>query len=90
MKSIYKYPLDPGDSFIWMPEGAQILCVQTQRESPQIWALVDPNETKMEARQIRTYGTGHDVPDDPGKYIGSFQLASGSYVFHVFDHFGDS
>ena len=83
MKVIWKYAIPNLENVIAMPEGAKVLCVHTQRGEPQIWALVDPNAPKV-TRTIHIHGTGHPVPDDPGTYIGTIQLACGGLVFHVF------
>ena len=83
MKQIWKFELGP-DAKIEMPLGANILCVQTQYDKPQIWALVDPTARTIR-RRFRTYGTGHIMPVNPGEYIGTFQLHNGSLVFHVFE-----
>jgi len=85
MKTIYKYQLFAGHDVMEMPKGAQVLTVQAQNDKPHIWALVDPYESSVEARRFGVYGTGHDMPDDLGPYIGTFQLEGGSLVFHVFD-----
>jgi hypothetical protein len=81
MKTVWKYPLEP-DAQVEMPKGAMILDVQTQAGTPTLWALVDPKAAK-EIRRFRTYGTGHDVPDNPGKFIGTVQIDW--LVFHVFE-----
>jgi hypothetical protein len=86
MKQIWKWALTPNCA-ISMPIGAEVLCVQTQNNLPCLWALVspDPGELGYEHRHFRTYGTGHYMPDNPGKYIGTFQLNNGVLVFHVFE-----
>jgi len=89
-KTIWKYVLTP--TFypsIEMPEGAIPLFVSTQEKLPGVeeacmWALVDPG-AKKEMRLFSIYGTGHDMPVDPGIYIGSFQFQKGVLVFHVFE-----
>ena len=48
-------------------------------------ALVDP-DAKLVDRDISIHGTGHPLPNDPGTYIGTFQLQGGAFVFHAFDH----
>lgn len=63
---IFKYPL-PGLSVameISMPDGARILCVQTQNGVPCIWALVDPSNP-MIRRGLSVVGTGSDVEHMP-------------------------
>jgi hypothetical protein len=82
--TIWKYEIIPTDAQeIEMPEGARILCVQVQNDTPYIWALVNPAAVKC-GRRLRIVGTGHTVFGDPGAYIGTFQFANG-LVFHVFD-----
>lgn len=66
-----------------LPVGARILSIQTQDDGePYLWALVDPYAPAKEV-SFETYGTGWDVPDDPGTYIGTYQEVD-TYVWHVF------
>lgn len=92
---VWKYELKPneGDSLLvtlLMPKGAQVLTVQMQGATPQIWALVDPNAPK-EVREFQVVGTGHTFePRACLKYLGTFQLENGAFmsptfVFHVFE-----
>lgn len=83
MKTIWKWTLKPACE-ISMPDKAKILTVQVQNGEPQLWATVDTNEPTV-LRKFCTYGTGHTLPDNPGEFIGSFQLADGALVFHVFE-----
>lgn len=85
-KRIYKYPLPVvDDPDIAMPEGARMLTVQTHGGQPFIWALVD-TDADMEPRGFRVLWTGHPFPDAERWpiYVGTFQLAGGGLVFHVF------
>lgn len=84
MKTIYKWTLAPGEQNILMPTGAEILCVQMQGSHPQLWALCDPHQP-TQPRAITICGTGHHMPDQPGRYVGTFQMHDGSLVWHVFD-----
>lgn len=86
MKTIWKFEFSTVDNpVVAMPRGAEILCVQTQRERPCLWALVDPGQP-MQDRHLRVYGTGHPVEVvDEVNYIGTYQLHGGSLVFHVFE-----
>lgn len=92
-KTIWKFELETTDNQkIQMPVGAEILTVQTQNETPCLWALVDPNEAK-EDRFIEIFGTGHPIGYDMDvdvdrKYISTYQLHGGSLVFHVFEYTG--
>lgn len=83
MNTVWKYKLPP-DNILQMPRGARILCVHAQRDTICLWALVNQQHTK-EARLFRVYGTGHEVPDDPGTYLGTVHLQDGALVFHVFE-----
>lgn len=81
MNSVFKYVLEMRDTqTISMPKGAIPLTVQMQRETPCLWARVDPNLAD-EPVEIRIAGTGHPLYS-VGAYIGTFQ--DGPLVFHVF------
>jgi hypothetical protein len=82
---IWKFELPVRDiAAVEMPEGARILCVQTQFNKPYVWALCDQERAAV-SRRFAIYGTGHATPDDPGEYIGTFQIDGGHLVFHVFE-----
>ena len=86
MKTIFKYPLTLSEQGIEMPEGAQILTVQVQNNTPYLWALVSPS-SPTELKRITVLGTGHSIIEDKFlAYIGTFQLDCGELVFHVFEH----
>ena len=97
MKSVYKYILDycwnvPGNPCypytIKLPKGATILsCGVQNKENVYIWAKVDPNQTETVETKFYIFGTGWDIPDeiDNGlRFIGTYMLNDGMYVFHVF------
>jgi len=84
MKRVFKYPfLVEGAFEIALPAGAEVLSVQVQRETPCIWALISTEEPAV-PRRFRLVGTGQPV-DFAGRFIGTFQLASGALVFHLFE-----
>jgi len=83
---IYKYTLSITDEqTVELPLGAKILSIQTQGEMPQLWALVNDLQERKQSRRIRICGTGHQIPDSPGEYLGTFQMHDGSLVFHAFE-----
>lgn len=85
MKSIWKFPLQITDEqTLEIPKYSEMLAVQVQNGVPCLWARVDPTASK-ETRKIITHGTGHQVPPATGQYIGTYQVAGGDLVFHVFD-----
>jgi hypothetical protein len=90
MRTIHKFSVSAadvgisGEFEVEMPRNADILCVQTQNDHPQIWAIVD-DAAKLEIRRLVVVGTGWDLPADLGRgeYIGTFQT-DGCFVWHVF------
>jgi len=85
MISIWKFALQTIDKQeIKMPVGAEILTVDIQNGKPCLWARVDTEEL-IETRQIAIHGTGHELPGSTRKYIGTYQLAGGTLIFHVFE-----
>ncbi len=82
---VFKYPLAAmSRQIVQMPKDAAILDLQVQGSVPTIWALVNPMSS-FESRIFTIYGTGRDMPVNPGKYIGTFQLDDGVLVFHLFE-----
>ena len=88
MKSIYKYTLEDTDlQTVTMPQGAKILCVQTQRGAVCLWAEVDTDKPG-EDRTIEVFSAGHEMRSDMGlsrQYIGTYQLFDGAWIFHVYE-----
>ena len=82
-RTIWKYELAVVDEqWIEMPHGAKPLTVAIQYDKPCMWCLVNPQNSE-EPVHIITHGTGHPVPLI-SQYIGSYQLANGAFVGHVF------
>lgn len=89
MKTIWKTALELANfQTLRLPAGAELLTVQMQHGYiPTLWAAVDPKRP-LEDRHIAIYGTGFDMPDVPGSYIGTVQESAGgalSMVWHVFE-----
>ncbi len=83
--TIWKFKLGMADKQqVLMPAGAQILAVQTQNDMPVLWALCNPHGPETQ-RLIAICGTGNPAPENSTGYIGTFQMARGSLVFHVFE-----
>lgn len=84
-KRIYKYPLKISmDQTVRVPKDADFLTIQTQRDQPCIWALVDLDQP-LEDVAIRTVGTGHPFEDAGAwQYLGTYQTDDALLVFHVF------
>ena len=89
-KAIWKYPLEITNAqIIKMPKGAKILSVQIQNKKPCIWVMVDPDNDLL-PKTLYSIGTGFNVDDEidndiETRYIGTYQVQGGSFVFHVFE-----
>lgn len=90
MRAVWKFPLEITDyQTIEMPAGAQILSFDVQGVSPEymapcLWALVAPAMPR-EKRTFQMVGTGHQLPDEPGKFIGTVVTYGGTLVWHLFE-----
>ncbi len=86
MTTIWKYALEVTDTvIIAMPEGATVLTVDVQHGVPAMWVMVDP-DAPLEDRAFYVRGTGHAMGEAEGfAHVGTFQLAGGSFIGHVFD-----
>lgn len=87
MKTIWKYPLEITDEqVVEMPQGANILSVQSQGSQLCLWAIVFPNRASMRERTITIYGTGHAMRTDcEEKFLATVQQDGGALVWHVFE-----
>lgn len=85
MKTIWKFELEVTyKQVIRMPAEAEVLSVQTQHDQPVLWALVGPKHY-LEERTFFMHGTGHSVGPEVGRFVGTFQMAEGGLVFHLFE-----
>jgi hypothetical protein len=84
MPTIYKYNLQPGRTVLDLPAGALPLTAQMQNGDVCMWVLLDPARPH-ERRFFDVYGTGHGMPADPGRYVATFQMDGGVFVWHVFE-----
>jgi len=84
MKTVWKYVIPVVDRVAFtMPAGAEILTIQTQQGIATAWVLVDPTQPS-ETRVLLVRGTGQPC-EGVGRYVGTFQIADGELVFHVFE-----
>lgn len=83
MKTIWKYDLEVEPTQdLYVPEGAEVLCVDLQASKPKLWCLVETDNPPSKLT-ILTHGTG-SLLDEVGQYLGSYQLYGGALVLHVF------
>lgn len=85
-KTIFRYTLDLKDKpevILHLPKNSLPIAVHFFKEAPQVWVLEDQEPEKSEEYLISVFGTGWDIKQDPGQYLGSF-IPEKNYIFHVF------
>jgi len=88
MKTIHRFSLLPSragqDIILEMPRRTEALFVGIRPSDsvPSLWMLISDGYDVC-LRTFRIYGTGWVMPEDPGKYVGTFMV--GPMVWHVFD-----
>lgn len=87
MRVVWKYSVDlaPGVLTLGMPSGAEILHVAEQERGRglAVWALCEPDVNEPEERRFEWHGTGHAIPDDGRRYVGT--VLSRGFVWHLFE-----
>jgi len=86
VKTIWKFEFagDFGPFPLNMPEGAEILSVQVQRNGrPCLWALIPDQDAAPKIRTFWLFGTGWSIGIEHLQYIGTFQFYS--YICHLFE-----
>ncbi len=88
MKVIWKYELPvQGIRILKMPESAEILSAEVQRNKLCLWVMVE-SENKKVARFIEIIGTGNPIEETLNVvriFIDTIQLYGGDLIFHVFE-----
>jgi len=90
MRTIHRYELPITDRpVINMPVTARVLPAPSwARTRPvsriEIWAEVDTDEL-LAPRHFRIVGTGNQMPDDCGRFVGTVITHGGTYVWHVYE-----
>ena len=85
MNNIFKYPVSLGEFERALPKDRRILSVQMQGDNPCLWAMVDSSSEIQKVKFI-VRGTGHEFePNTTQSYIGTFQMAGGGLIWHLFE-----
>ena len=81
--NVFKYPVDVCDVIkVSLPHGAKPLHFGFQNDQLCLWALVTPENPKMEYA-FRMAGTGHPI-DTCGEFINTLMCRDNTLVFHFF------
>lgn len=89
MITVFKYLLNPYETEVQLPAGADVLSVAFQGDDLCMWAKVDTS-SPLEGRHFKVFPTGVEIPTDMGidyDFIGTAHTYDGS-VFHVFEQIG--
>ncbi len=82
MRTVHKFQFAIDDTFeLDMPDGASILLVEVQDQTPCIWAAVDTSNPYVK-RRFRLIGTGHPIFRGEA-HIASFQMPP--FVWHLWE-----
>jgi hypothetical protein len=83
-KRIWKFPLKIDRlQTLTLPTPYKILSIQMQEDRPMMWVELD-DEGAPTSIEISIYGTGWEVPNDPGQYIATIVLDSAGLVWHFY------
>lgn len=83
MSVIYKYALNDVKTVLSLPQGAEVLTVNEQDRTLQLWAKVDPTQQRLERRAFVVIGTGNEFDDLGLRYVSTVLV--GPFVWHVFE-----
>ena len=88
MLKVFRYDVPLEDSFtLKLPRTGKFLAFQTQRDRPQIWMLVDPDDDRTMDCEFRLSGTGTGIEESERDlhYRGTCQMREGALVWHLFE-----
>lgn len=85
MKTIWKHALRMGSNVLEAKGYLDIISLHTQRGGPCVWFICDPSSEMIVRKRITIYCTGDNLPENPGRFIGTFLVNSDTLVFHVFE-----
>ena len=74
----------PGAFFDLVEDELEVLAVQVQGGEPYMWARHEEGDGAA-PRHFSVRGTGHLLSGDEGRYVGTFQMAGGLHVWHLFE-----
>lgn len=82
---VFKYPVPLHSTFeVVLPAAREFLSMQVQTGQPQMWFSVDDTAPPEQTVGFALVATGEVVPE-LAVYRGTFQLAGGSIVMHLYE-----
>ncbi|SUE95862.1 Uncharacterised protein [Ectopseudomonas mendocina] len=109
-KVIYKFPINVREVFmmpgyheellisrIQVPQGAEFLSVDNQREDLVSWFKVDPDEKLTESKSFVLLATGATISDEAHehleerfRFVKTVLFSGGNFVIHVYKGVDDA
>lgn len=92
MRTVYKYELEEGVNYIFLPCDYKVLSVQNQHNKIVLYCLVETLVKGISKVRFEVVGTGYEVRSNPynSKFIGTVMLDDGDLVYHVFHKMGNA
>lgn len=89
MLKIFKYVINREDlnedkSIEIVTPSGKVLSVAERRGEIVVYIAVNPRSHQKYTWLFFVYGTGEDIPDDHGEFVGTVNLHNGRWMFHVF------
>lgn len=72
------------DYFTEIPAGSQLLGFGETAGKFFVWVRVNPNEPALVAVRFMIVGTGWELTNIPGYYLGTTKMERGDLVWHCF------
>lgn len=82
----YEIPVDDQWHTLSFP-GRVLHVAARQPDTVEVWALSGGGVFE---RQFRVFGTGHPLPTEPMRHVGTTVAAGGALVWHLFERVGKS
>lgn len=84
MKVVWKHEIPTEEMRLEITgPGLNPLHVGTPQGMINVW--IEQNDTKVvRTIELRVFGTGHPIPDDFFRYVGTFKLLDGEFIGHLY------
>lgn len=87
MKTIHKFILNGTRGTVFTSRaGGKIISAGLQSgDSLVVWIEIDTSVRGLQQYSVDVYGTGWEMPEDPGRFIATVQDSSG-FVWHIYEN----
>lgn len=87
MKTIHKFALNGTRGTLFTScAGGKIISAGVQNiDDLVVWVEVDTSVRGLQQYLVNVYGTGWELPEDPGRFIATVQDNNG-FVWHIYEN----